>query len=515
MPDDNAAETPSENPENLNVPPLPAPTKAEWTIMVYMAGDNNLAQDCVNALLAMKRVSTGDRINVVSQFDPSDPRVKTRRLVVNLAQKQNRDELQIVTSASIIGVSELALDNVKVEEGTVKFSEPPRRAGATTAAGATTEETDTADPKTLFDFISWCQREYPAKRTMLILSGHGAGVQAGYLLKDENPPDAMTLSGLKKVLEEVQNPEKLGLTLDILGMDCCLMSMVEICYELRGLAKVIVASQSMTPNPGWPYQAILEAMGDGDIDERTLAERIVNLYVNSYVEHAVNSGLSTDLAALDVDASTELAESLKILGGALRDSLSQTAVKNALILAHWEAQSYNGELFIDLCDFCELLETRLDEVEPATNDGTAFGAIREGCALVKAAIEKLVLAACFCGIDYQYSNGVSVYFPWSIIFEDYNNLAFAKDTGADWFKFLTDYTEKTRRAPRGGEDSGPSQLAILPFAEFETRRQPPYDHGPVVAATSMRNPPIKWGKKGIRECINKKAELTELFTTFA
>ena len=71
------------------------------------------------------------------------------------------------------------------------------------------------------------------------------------MLKDENPPEAMKLDGLKQVLSAVQT--RLGITLDILGMDSCLMSMVEICYELRGLVKFLVSSQSMTPNPGWPY----------------------------------------------------------------------------------------------------------------------------------------------------------------------------------------------------------------------------------------------------------------------
>jgi hypothetical protein len=474
---------------------------AEWTVMIYLAGDNNLADDCVNALLGMKDAHVGNSIQVIAQFDPSDTRLSTQRLVIDLEEKPNGPSLATLSPQG--PSSKLTKDHVEVKGGKIKFDD--KREGSLQRTPESEEEddteTDTALPKTLFDFISWSTENFPAHRYMLILAGHAAGVEEGYLLKDENPPNAMKLEGLKEVLTQVD--QNLKISLDILGLDSCLMNRVEICYELRGLVEIIVGSQSMTPNPGWPYGRILEIMKSrdgGKIEADKLAPIIVSEYINSYVEHAANSGLSTDLAALRVDASVHVAQRVKELGEAISDKLNNgdVAFKNALILAHWEAQSYNGELFVDLCDFCELLVKHYDDVD-----------IARKCGKVKKEINNMVLSTCFCGVDYQYSNGLSIYFPWATIFKNYKRLAFAQEDGADWFNFLFTYVEGTRREPRGGEGRGLKARFLL-----DSRKVFPISHGPVGIVHSMRNPPNKWNK--IPDCISAqhKEELDHLFSLF-
>ena len=36
------------------------------------------------------------------------------------------------------------------------------------------------------------------------------------------------------------------------------MSMVEVCYELNGLDRYLVSSESYSPVAGWPYRQILK-----------------------------------------------------------------------------------------------------------------------------------------------------------------------------------------------------------------------------------------------------------------
>lgn len=497
--------------------------KAEWTIMVYMAGDNNLADDCVNALVGIKEVSlklgpTGRDIHIIAQFDPSDTRLRAHRLIIDRDSKPVRGT---PFPHADDDPSILVKDRVVIEEGTVKFKPKCKRTALPKFFEDNVDvELDTADPKNLFDLISWSKEKFPAKRYMLILSGHSAGVESGYLLKDENPPNTMELAGLKNVLEQAKKG-KLDLKLDVLGMDSCLMSMVEICYELRGLAKILVSSQSLSPNPGWPYGKLLEYLlclpTKGDVDAEEFAPEIVKRYVSTYVEHAVNSGLSTDLAALNVDASAVVATKVKDLVKAMKDKLDDPPFEQAIIRAHWEAQSYNGELFVDLWDFCDLLVkhygiahlnltcAELKQPDPAVIAQKCAAAeasvadIADKCKKVKDAIKDvMVLDSCFCGIDYQYSNGVSIYFPWSTIFADYSRLAFSKRSGANWLDFLLAYLDKTRRPPRGeergSEGVGPRNVVII-------RRQPPIGHGPELVIHSMRNPPRKWSKKGVMKCI--------------
>ena len=484
-----------ENPTNAPAS-TPEDSLAEWTIMIYMAGDNNLSDDCVNALKTLQSINTKDVIHVIAQFDPADTRVGTRRVVMNRDAKENLKAKALLVPKS---PSKLSNDCVVIEEGQIKYG----RSAARLEVPLDPSETDTADPKTLFDFISWCTETCKAKRYMLVLAGHAGGIEQGYLLKDENPVQSMSLTGLMQVLRAVK--DRLKIKLDILGMDACLMSMIEICHELWNLGGVVdyyVSSQSMTPNPGWPYGEIVDVLyrDQGKINADEFAKIIVNRYVNSYVENAVCTGLSTDLCAVRIAATGDVVKSVRDFGTVLQRKMgagSSDDFNRALVHAHWEAQSYNGERFVDLKDFCDLADKYCKDAE-------VFNAAED----VRKTLASMVVASCFCGIDYQYSYGLSIYFPWSTIFSYYQNLEFGKPTGADWVSFLAAYVENTRREPRGGNLPGP-------FYNFTVNRKvPPYDHGPDLPAASMRNPPRRWSRAGITDCIQDKPKWSEIFAAF-
>ncbi len=54
-------------------------TKRNWTIMVYLAGDNNLDSAGVVDLKEMKTVGTTDQIAVLAQFDRAGAKAATVR----------------------------------------------------------------------------------------------------------------------------------------------------------------------------------------------------------------------------------------------------------------------------------------------------------------------------------------------------------------------------------------------------------------------------------------------------
>src|SRR5262245_43869745 len=56
---------------------------AVWTVMVYLAGDNNLTSECLFAMSEMKKALPGDKINVIAQFDPQDDHLPTQRYEIN------------------------------------------------------------------------------------------------------------------------------------------------------------------------------------------------------------------------------------------------------------------------------------------------------------------------------------------------------------------------------------------------------------------------------------------------
>jgi hypothetical protein len=97
----------------------------EWTVLLYMAGDNNLSEECVYALNEIKEgLSDNPRLSVLAQFDPSGLRATTKRF-----------ELRP------IGTSSLDED--------VRWQ---------------ARETDTGEPNNLLEFIRWGISTYPAKQ---------------------------------------------------------------------------------------------------------------------------------------------------------------------------------------------------------------------------------------------------------------------------------------------------------------------------------------------------------------
>jgi hypothetical protein len=410
-----------------------SPARADWTVMVYLAGDNSLTDECTYSLTEMKKAGSGDRINIVAQFDPKDALLPTQRYRIT------RDDDSGALAKDIIDSSPF-----QKESSQAKLPDKGQ------------SETDTGDPKTLFNFISFCVENYPADHYMVILSGHGSGIERDFLLKDESSARTLTIPELKGVFEEVHKLHKgkdgKGLVIDIVGMDVCLMSMAEISYELRNFVQILVGCESYSPAAGWPYRQVLNRLGElsnlgprgkgrarrPDVQSK-VATAIVEEFVNFYADYSLG-GLSVDSSAMNVRGVGKLKNLIKELAGVLSAELTNAKTKDrfkdAIVLAHWEAQSYNGELFVDLFDFCDCLQQRYDS-----------GGVREACNEVMDFIaSSFVLKSCYSGPGFQYSNGVSIYFPWADVTPDYGNLGFARYSG--WGRFLEVYTNETRRQPR-------------------------------------------------------------------
>jgi len=499
-------------------------TKAAWTVMVYLAGDNNLTSECMFALTEMKEAVLGKGINVIAQFDPSDPYLPTHRYEINRSSKGNHLYDDIIDCARFYRrrgevnfrkESTTATSLAKQRKDALKTCQILEKVNFTHGKSDTviTDDTDTASPVTLYNFISFCITKYPAHRYMMILSGHAAGTERDYLLKDESSARSLTFNELKQVFKRVKKDLR-GKLIDIVGMDNCLMSMAEICYQLRGLAEIVIGCESFSPSSGWPYRQILQRLScdfvnpqlqKGQSVNHEAAKAIVDEYINYYSTYWI-SGLSVTQSALDITKVEKLRTEVDKLAQAMQKELikesgcelptqktpRQRPFANSLLLAHWETQSYNGEQFVDLYDLCDCLQNRV-ESKP----------IVKQCKKLKEFIEKeFVLKSCYSGATYQHSYGVSLYFPWAQIAPSYWNLDFVSNQKKHpgWGSFLQAYTEITRRIPRNWNE------AQRPTGNFSTTIPSNLDHrmihdrmihdrmihdrmGSRIRIHSMRNPP--------------------------
>jgi hypothetical protein len=441
--------------------------------MVYLAGDNNLTTECMFALTEMKQAAVGKKLNVIAQFDPSDPHLPTHRYEIKRRGKKKSFRHDIIDRACYLGgngevrftkessnAEALAAKRKWEREHHCAALDSANLTGSPEQEQVITDDTDTGSPVTLYNFISFCLEHYPAEHYLIVLSGHAGGTERDYLMKDESSAGSLTFNELKNVFQRVR--DELGRPIDILGMDNCLMSMAEICYELRGLAEIVVGCESFSPASGWPYREVLERLANDFVSpnlqpQQSLLEEAAKAIVKEFINYYSNywlAGLSVTQSALNIAKAETLHELIDGLAKAMEQQLvdewEETRVNDgtrrvrqfhdALLLAHWEAQSYNGEQFVDLYDFCDCLEARMRS-----------GPVAEECRKLKDFIcKEFVLTSCYSGAVYQYSYGVSLYFPWSHVAPSYWNLDFNRQSDCEgWGRFLKTYTVLTRRAPRG------------------------------------------------------------------
>jgi hypothetical protein len=191
------------------------------------------------------------------------------------------------------------------------------------------------------------------------------------------------------------------------------------------------------------------------------------------------AGYSTDLTLCDLRKMDRLNNPVENLATALTNGLKarsngkHTQVRDLLVLAHWESQSYFEENYTDLYDFCFCLKRRCEKAYPAKKKPQSIQDIIDACddtmEQLKRGSEKDcegIIVRCECvGPTYQYAHGLSVYFPWAEPVdnktwpEEYSEFRFNRAT--KWKKFLELYFAETQRKPQEAEKD-PRDSCSLP-----------------------------------------------------
>jgi Clostripain family len=423
-------------------------TKRHWTVLVYLAGDNSLDAAAVSDLNEMKRVGSTSVVTLVAQIDRSGSIGATRYLL---------------------------------RKGTPLAKDIVKSLG----------ETNTGDPAVLEAFAYWAIANYPADHYLLVIWNHGAGwddsnlykgdyfggvpppvVRRGIVIKnskrrgakarpvrmgtvravskrarralfgstvrsmimsraiafDDQAKDFLDNMELKHLLTRIRR--KLKRKIDIVGFDACLMSMIEVSYQIKDAVQVTCGSEEEEPNEGWPYNSILKALAaKPTMTPDDLATTIVDKYMASY-----QTGDDVTFSATALTAVPALAAAIGSLGKALLNALTTRSKLNAIVGARAQVQEYSApyDEYCDLADLCDLLPQHV-----------ADSAIRKACDNVRKALRSAVLATGAKGSRVAHSNGISIYFPKNQVCPLYVNLDFAKANS--WAAFISRYTAGVHR----------------------------------------------------------------------
>lgn len=421
----------------------PAAAEADWTIMVYMAGDNDLDDFGADDIREMKKAGSTDRVHILVQRDTAARGIPAYRY--------------------------------RVQKGTPMEKDVLMKLG----------ETNTGDPKVLADFLDWGLKNYPAKRTMAVLWNHGSGwddtdvyaearrrglnpaparrsgttgrailpptfvraasharkrFRSSFFLSafemapkksgaprraiafDDEAQDYLDSVEMKNVFAAIT--KKHGRKFDLIGMDACLMSMVEAVLQVQKSGDVFCGSQEVEPGQGWPYDKILpELVKKPGMTAAQLASLIVEKYSASYP-----SSMPVTQSALDLAKLPSVQKAADELGKLLATNMKiggkrNFALSGQIQAAREDAQGYEHEDYVDLCDFADKLAAYWPKAAAAAKN-------------IRAAVSACVIANRAKHAQVRRSNGLSIYLPRGGINPLYTKLDFAK---GGWFAFLKAY----------------------------------------------------------------------------
>jgi hypothetical protein len=355
---------------------------------------------------------------------------------------------------------------------------PPGSSSNVLTPVETIPNANAADPDTILAFVQWAAKECPAKQAVLVIWGHGYGLD-DYLPPGARPHLPAIPGNLQTQEEEESNQSSLEVLpnwqlgaavqkcasqlppeqrLAIVALDACTMAMIEVWGEFSGSAQIGIASQANVPDASFPYDRILARL---ILEPEAAPARVAQMIVDAYVEsYAYQSDAFVTLSACDLSLKKDdpdqsaiglLFKSVERLAGVLIKAAANQDAREVIFKARNDSPIFDPDGFIDLGRFCEILELTLPDPEA-----------QKACEGVRRELGKFVEYARYSPLNptlrISQTTGLSVWFPpwledpWVEILEKqasiaylingYSETRFAQKTG--WDKFL-DFMWGTRR----------------------------------------------------------------------
>ena len=271
-----------------------------WTVMVYLAGDNNLELETVGDLAEMEAAGgSTDHVTIIALVDTHTVTNYTHLLIV-----EDEPKIDVSTGAVDCDCDEIL------------------------GAECPEEELNMGDPATLQKFIEDSVAYAPADRYFLILWDHGGGWYGACwddssIREIDGRIDRLTVDEIGNAIRAAE--ESTGIHIDIIGFDACLMAMIEVAYEVKDLADYMMASVTGIPFGGWAYVPFIENLTR---DPGMPLDELMGYIVEGYVEEyslCSGSGLGgwngVGLSVIDLSLVQDIADAVDALSIKLGDGL--------------------------------------------------------------------------------------------------------------------------------------------------------------------------------------------------
>jgi hypothetical protein len=414
--------------------------RAAWTIVDYMQADNNLSDFATENITDMQQALLPNGVNMLVQWDKPEDNMTWRYRVTHNGR---------IDPKSLSAEGKALID-----------------------AGSLTVEMGINPEKELVDCMKWASSSFPANQYALILWNHGSGIEdpraklhkqfgkcglpfapwlqiPGYpakevanqrgILFDDSQNTYLTNQGLTRALACIKTV--LGKNLDLLGMDACLMAMIEVGYQVKDSVNILVGSQNVEAGQGWSYSDLLSVFDKNPaaVTPELFATAIVNTY-HSYYTTQEPDGSHTQ-AAMQLSNLNDIGANINQLVAALVNckKINATRTLTAVRDAYRAAIKFDMPEYIDLYSFYAGLSTRVGkDVGGHPKANAAYDQATAQVQQIATAGMKLVLNAVIAngvGSDFAEAKGISIYLPANAAIHDsYPLTLFARNTS--WLTFL-------------------------------------------------------------------------------
>ncbi|MEW5748206.1 MAG: clostripain-related cysteine peptidase [Candidatus Thermoplasmatota archaeon] len=286
----------------------------DWTIMVYIAGDNNLEINALDDLDEMELVGSSDTVNIIVLMDTLTLVEGTHWYVIEAAADE--------------------IDHIDLEAGV-------NDCDCEAVAGACPDgDLNMGDGETLKDFIVKSAAYAPAEQYMLVLWDHGGGWYGvcwddSSVREEDGRIDRLTVDEFGNAIRAAE--EEAGIWFTVIGFDACLMSMLEIAYEIRDLADYMISSVTGIPVAGWPYDLSFdELIADSSLDALTLSDEIIEGYIEYYslcAGEGLGGWMGVTLNLIDLSVIGDLAMAMDALSYDLQEAFESGEVSRGALLS--------------------------------------------------------------------------------------------------------------------------------------------------------------------------------------
>ena len=336
--------------------------KREWTFMIYMAADNDLESAAIADLNEMEAVTLNTNVSILALVD--------RNPAYDMTNGNWSDTrlFEIKTDPNGLNSTIVSMRLDCPELGLSKEAET---------------ELNTADPLVLSRLIDFAKRTYPAENYALFVWGHGTGWRSGPFVEtrqaagkavafDDTHGQYMSLPSFGRAITDK------GLSL--IGFDTCYAAVLELAYQIRNEAELLVGSEGEILSNGWDYASLFtDFLSKPNLTVNALGDSIQDQFAAQYA--SLSSATISQILLPEIE---NLFTKFDIFAGTVAHSITGEPARKAVLdqvlhnVEGYHFTSFPSDLYIDIYDFSHKIPDILTFITPDnTKQASIIFAIKE------------------------------------------------------------------------------------------------------------------------------------------